>query len=506
MSEAQANRPKTSVPECRIVAANRCGIRDEGDYVLYWMIAQRRVASNFALDYAVDVANACDLPLVIFEPLRIGYRWASDRHHAFIIGGMTDNAAACENANIRYLSYVEREAGEGKGLLKALAKRAAHVVTDEFPCFFLPKIVNAASEQLEEEGVGLSVVDSCGIMPLAASDRVFTTAYSFRRHVHKTVPEHIGDRPCAKVAAAREVKDGASLDFDAERKKWPALGADPKEIDLADLDIDHAVTVVENEPGGRKAGLRALKTFLDNGYAHYADDRNHPDEPAQSNLSGYLHYGHVGAHDVFAAVEDKEGWSPEDAAEKATGKREGWWGMSAWGEAFVDEFLTWRELGYVFCKREPDYTSLKKLPNWAVETLSIHGDDPREELYSDAELDRAQTSDPVWNAAQRQLVREGRIHNYLRMLWGKNVLAWSKTPEIAKDRLIEMNNRYALDGRDPNSYSGIFWIFGRFDRAWGPEREVFGKVRYMTSDSAQKKLKMSGYLEEHADALLNDAG
>lgn len=501
MSDENEDSPETSVPACRIVAANDCAVRDEGDYVLYWMIAQRRVSSNFALDYAIDVANACDLPLVVLEPLRIGYRWASDRHHAFILGGMKDNAAACEDASIRYLSYVEREAGEGKGLLQALAKRAAHVVTDEFPCFFLPKMVEAAGEQLAKEGIGLSVVDSCGLLPLAASDRVFTTAYSFRRHIHKTLPDHIGQRPSADAPAKRDVKDGAKISFDDEKKKWPALDADLDALDLAALDIDHSVSVVEGEPGGREAGLKALKTFLKNGYAHYADDRNHPDEPAQSNLSGYLHYGHVGAHDVFAAVEKKEGWSPDDAAEKATGKREGWWGMSPCGEAFVDEFVTWRELGYVFCKREPDYTSLDKLPDWAVETLSVHGDDPRDELYSDDELDRAQTGDEVWNAAQRQLVREGRIHNYLRMLWGKKVFAWSKTPEIAKNRLIELNNRYALDGRDPNSYSGIFWIFGRFDRAWGPEREVFGKVRYMTSDSAQKKLKMSAYLEEHSEPL-----
>ena len=159
--------------------------------------------------------------------------------------------------------------------------------------------------------------------------------------------------------------------------------------------------------------------------------------------------------------------------------------------------MTWRELGYVFCARRADYASFDSLPEWALATLSAHARDPRPQLYTTAEFQAAATHDPLWNAAQRQLLRQGRIHNYLRMLWGKKILEWSPSPRAALDTLIELNNRFALDGRNPNSYSGLFWTLGRFDRPW-PERAVFGSVRCMTSDSTARKLDVEPYLRRFA--------
>ena len=156
--------------------------------------------------------------------------------------------------------------------------------------------------------------------------------------------------------------------------------------------------------------------------------------------------------------------------------------------------ITWRELGYGFCFHRADYDQYASLPDWAQRTLAEHVKDPRPEHYTPSQLERAQTADPVWNAAQRQLVADGRIHNYLRMLWGKNILAWSRSPQVALATLIELNNKYAVDGRDPNSYSGIFWTLGRFDRPWGPMRPIFGSVRYMTSASTLRKLHLRDYL------------
>ena len=161
----------------------------------------------------------------------------------------------------------------------------------------------------------------------------------------------------------------------------------------------------------------------------------------------------------------------------------------------MDQVITWRELGYVFCHHRPnDYDQFESLPNWAKETLRIHAADTRPTLYSLEQLESAQTHDPIWNAAQRQLRQEGRIHNYLRMLWGKKILEWSASPEEALSTLIQLNNKWAIDGRNPNSYSGIFWTLGRFDRAWGPERPIFGKIRYMSSDSTARKIKLKHYL------------
>ena len=167
--------------------------------------------------------------------------------------------------------------------------------------------------------------------------------------------------------------------------------------------------------------------------------------------------------------------------------------MSQPAEAFLDELVTWRELGYVFCFHRPDYDRFESLPQFALDTLAKHAADKRPHVYSLEQLARAQTHDRIWNAAQTQLVREGTIHNYLRMLWGKKIYEWSATPELALAHMIELNNRYALDGRNPNSYSGIFWTMGRFDRPW-PERKVFGTLRCMTSDSTEKKLDLTTYL------------
>jgi len=168
--------------------------------------------------------------------------------------------------------------------------------------------------------------------------------------------------------------------------------------------------------------------------------------------------------------------------------------MSPEAEAFLDELVTWRELGFNLAHREEDTKTVSSLPDWAQKTLAEHADDPREHIYEGDQFDRAETHDEVWNAAQRQLRTEGRIHNYLRMLWGKKILHWSRSPEEALEIMFELNDRYALDGRDPNSVSGITWCLGRFDRAWGPERPIFGKVRYMTSDSTRRKLRLGEYL------------
>ena len=205
-------------------------------------------------------------------------------------------------------------------------------------------------------------------------------------------------------------------------------------------------------------------------------------------------------HQVVRRILDDVGWTPE-ALGPPTGKRSDWWGVDASAEAFLDEVVTWRELGHVAARWDPLYDRYDGLPAWARATLAAHAADPRPELYSFDELDGARTSDPIWNAAQRQLVRDGVIHNTVRMLWGKRVLAWSPSPEVAFERLVELNNRYAIDGRDPNSYAGIGWVFGRYDRAWGPERPIYGKVRYMTSASMRRKVRLRQWLDDYAEPL-----
>ena len=479
------------VPTERISTVNRAPVRLDGEYVLYWMIAARRTGHNFGLQRAVEHAAMLGKPLVVLEALRAGHRWASTRFHQFVLDGMRDNALGFQRPGVRYYPYLERADGEGRGLLTALAASAAVVVTDDFPCFFLPAMVAAAGRAIP---VAMEAVDSNGLLPMGAIDKVHLTAYSFRRALQNALPAHLLNRPLADPLSALT---GPPPDLPAaiiarwpDALTWLAAGGS-----LNELAIDHRVRPVEMR-GGSAAAQATLQRFLASGLAGYATDRNHPDRDASSGLSPYLHWGHLSSHEVFDAVMTREGWLG-DTPRRATGAREGWWGVSAPAEAFLDQVVTWRELGFNFTSKRDDFDVFESLPAWAITTLEGHQADEREWLYDLHTLEDARTHDPLWNAAQRQLVSEGRMHNYLRMLWGKKILQWSATPREALSVMIELNNKYALDGRNPNSYSGIFWVLGRYDRPWFPERPIYGVVRYMTSENAAKKLRLREYLQRY---------
>jgi deoxyribodipyrimidine photo-lyase len=260
------------------------------------------------------------------------------------------------------------------------------------------------------------------------------------------------------------------------------------DAELAALPIDHGVTPTRLR-GGSEAARAALREFIARKLDRYATERQHPDAAVTSGLSPYLHFGHISVHEVLRAVADHQGRAPDAI-----------YGMGESADAFLDELVTWRELGFNMCVRRADYADYESLPDWARRTLDLHASDPRPDVYDLAELETARTHDPVWNASQTELLREGRIHNSLRMLWGKKILEWSPTPRIALETMIHLNDKYALDGRDPNSYSGILWVLGRYDRPWGPERPIFGLVRYMSSPSATRKLHMKEYLARYGSS------
>lgn len=466
----------------------------QGRYVLYWMIGARRAGWNFALDRAVDWARTLGKPLLVLEALRADYRWASDRLHHFVLDGMRDNQAAFAEFGVGYYPYVEPEAGAGRGLLHALASPAAVVVTDRLPVFDLPQLVDAAVGHVP---VRFEEVDGCGILPLDAAPegQVFTTAYAFRRYLQRTLAEHLTVRPRSRSLDRGDLQPPAAVPADVIRR-WPP--ATPPLVDgtrdLSSLAIDHAVAPIA-APGGQAAAAARLKAFVAGNLSAYAD-RQHPDDDVGSGLSPYLHFGHVSAHEVVARVLRRDGWRPDRLAGTASGAKSGWWGASPEVEAFLDQVITWRELGFNLCARRADYADYDSLPAWALATLAAHAGDPRPHLYSREQLAAAATDDPIWNAAQRQLLRDGRIHSYLRMLWGKKILEWTASPREALEVMIQLNDRWAVDGRDPNSYSGIFWVLGRYDRPW-PERPIFGTVRCMTSASTARKLRLKRYLQRY---------
>ena len=488
----------SKVPLIRIRTCNKQEVSVDGDYVLYWMITYRRATYNFSLQRAVEWAKQLDKPLVILEALRSNYPWASDRLHRFVIEGMADNALHFSKRNVHYYPYVEPRHGVQKGLLKQLASKACVVVSDDFPCFFLPRMLEAASSQIP---VRFEVVDSNGLLPMRAAEQVFARAFDFRRFLQKNLLPHLAEVPKRDPLLRLKLPLLKSLPTKITRR-WPK--SIPNDLlaasdGLRSLPIDHAVQPVMTA-GGSRAANKALRVFLASRLPIYGSDRNQPEQEATSALSPYLHFGNISAHQVFDELTTLEQWTPGKVAVKSSGSSSGWWGLNSEVESFLDELITWRELGYNMCWQRDDYDQYESLPDWAQWTLAEHASDLRQHTYSLEQFEGAQTHDRLWNAAQRQLVREGRIHNYLRMLWGKKILERSASPRDALHTMIELNNKYALDGRNPNSYSGIFWVLGRYDRAWGPERPIFGKIRYMSSKNTARKVRVKRYIEKYSSA------
>ena len=483
------------VPEIRIRPGNSLPVLQSKDFVLYWMTASRRTTWNFALDRAVEWAEKLQKPLVILEALRCGYPWASDRTHRFVIDGMAENACWFEGTDVLYYPYLELVPNAGKGLLAAMASRACIVVTDDFPCFFLPRMVASAARRV---AVLMEVVDSNGMLPIRYAVQAFPTAYAFRRFLQRELPRHLTDHPKANALLKAKLPKAKPLPPEIT-KRWPK--ASPRLLNsgvavLAEIPLDHRIPPVETR-GGNTAAQALLRNFLRNRLPAYPEARNEPAQRGTSELSPYLHFGHISVHQIFSEITSQEGWSLDRLAVRATGSRSGWWGTSQAAEAFLDQVITWRELGFNCCQMRKGYDQFESLPAWALKTLRQHARDERSHVYSVEKFERAETHDALWNAAQTQLLREGRIHNYLRMLWGKKIIEWTRTPQKALEIMEDLNNKYALDGRDPNTYSGIFWCLGRYDRPWGPERPVFGTVRYMSSENTARKFNIREYIRKY---------
>ena len=485
-----------SVDPVRVRVLKDAPLKQRGGGVLYWMTSARRTVYNAGLEQAFALASELQAPLLVVEPLRLRYRYACPRFHTFIIQGMRDNARAFAAARIRYYPYVERAVGESAGMFRAFAETASVVVLDEHPAFHYPALEHALLQSVADTPTRVLSVDSNGLMPLRSVQRRFQRAVDFRRYIQKNVGvalDFIPQHNCMAAGAKR-----AQVSTELQRRFTAVTERELKEPEawVNSLSLRGASAAVDMVGGSDAASLR-LDAFIDNGLVNYAD-RNHPDCPVQSLLSPYLHFGHISAHQVFNQVAEREGWERDSLSTSCKGQREGFWGMGQGAEGFLDQLLTWRELGFNRCIHEPRlYNEYAGLPSWARATLAQHATDQRPVVYSLQELEAAATHDTLWNAAQRQLVTEGAIHNYLRMLWGKKVLEWSPSPEQAFEWLKHLNDKYALDGRDPNSYSGVSWIFGCFDRAWGPERPIFGKVRYMSSDNTRRKLRLKEYLARY---------
>ncbi len=461
---------------------------------MYWMQINRRLHYNYALEYAVSWANKLGKPLLIYEGLNIAYPWACDRFHKFMMEGMKENLDFAKSNDINFFSFLESEKGQGRGLLYKLMEEACMVISDENPVFITRKHNESVSKKID---IPYITIDSNGLIPLGITEKDPYSAYLFRKIMQKHFIEAYTNPPKENPLEDLENRDEVSLDLDF-LSRYPSADKLLENIEktISEFDIDHSVTAIEAK-GTRQASLDKLDDFIENSLFDYNEKRNHPDEQKTSGLSGWLHFGKISEYEIVKAVlaRQPEDWDLSSITPNG-GKNTGFFNGDESIQSFLDEVITWREVGFHYAHHRPDYDKFESLPDWVMETMGDHKSDEREHIYTFEEFEQSRTHDEIWNAAQTQLREEGIIHNYLRMLWGKKVIEWTPDYETALDYLIELNNKYAIDGRDPNSYSGIFWCLGRFDRAW-QEREVFGKLRYMTSESTRRKVKLNQYLDKY---------
>ena len=437
----------------------------EGDFVVYWMRIAARATENPALDVALTAAAALGKPVFVYHALSERYRYASDRLHTFILEGAREVQRACAERGLGYAFHLERK-GDREPVLRQLARRAALVVTDFMP---VQPMLRWDAEVSKE--APLWRVDASCVVPVWRVGKSFERAFDFRAHVQPSWSARLSE-PWRDVvlAAPAWLPELPFAPLALQAVSIPEL--------VASCDIDHSVAPVHHTPGGSSAGLARWRKFRDGKLARYGSDRNDPLKEGTSRLSAYLHFGQLSP--FLVAREAASALTP--AGERETG-----------ASKFLDELLVWRELSWNFCLHHPKHETVDALPAWARDTLRAHERDGRTALPSSEQLARAQTGDLLWDAAQRQLLTHGELHNSVRMTWGKALLGWSRTAQDALATLIDLNHRYALDGRDPASYGGILWCLGAFDRPFPPERPVLGTVRPRPTSEQRERFDVGEY-------------
>jgi photolyase PhrII len=435
-----------------------------GSRVLYWTHHALRSDENPAFDVAVFVAQQLGLPLLVYQGLSEKYQYASDRHHTFILEAARDLQQSYAKLGINFALHVERRGARSPHLAR-LAATSAVVITDDFPI----EATKSWTDRIARSTTVLAVDTAC-IVPMKLVGKSHERAFAFRDATAKMRNSRI-DRPWPSMSAA--VQTEQQLPFESVQLEGRSLA----EL-VAQCDIDHSIGPVSDTRGGSIAGYARWQSFRKSGLRSYAKRRNQIEIEGVSRMSAYLHYGMV---------------SPFRIAREASADR---------AEKYLDELLIWRELAYCFCfyRSNLDYES--SIPGWARSTLSDHRRD-RRDVKSWETLARAQTGSRLWDAAQRSLIKHGELHNNVRMTWGKAILEWSANGQQSLGRLVDLNHRYALDGRDPSSYGGILWCLGQFDRPFSPEQPILGSVRPREVAVHEDRTDMASY-EAKVDRSLVD--
>lgn len=427
-----------------------------GRYVLYWMQQSQRAEFNHALEYAIQRANERHEPLLVVFGLTGHYPEANARHYRFMLEGLAETHSSLAARGIR---LVIRQ-GAPADVALSFAAQASVVVTD---AGYLRHQRQWRHRVAEQAGREVIQVESDVVVPvLSVSDKAEYAARTIRPKILRQLDRFLTDLPTVELARESPRVSGPNLDLsDMDRV-------------LANLNLDANVPPAEGFRGGTSEAHARLKRFLAKGLSAYGQGKPQPDAENISRLSPYLHFGQIAACDVALAV-----------------RRAG----SAKVPAFLEQLIVRRELAVNFVRHTPYYDAYESVPCWARVTLERHRHDPREHLYSISELDACRTHDPVWNALMSEMKRTGFMHNYMRMYWGKKILEWSPSADEAFRTAITLNNRYFLDGRDPNSWTGVGWLFGLHDRPWTP-RPVFGTIRSMSASGLTRKTDVAAFLNK----------
>jgi len=438
------------------------GTNENGHFVLYWMRTAMRADENPALEVAIRIADQQSLPILVYQAISQDYDYASDRHHMFMLEGARDVQTQLLQRGISYVFHLATRDDCGSHLA-TLAEQATLVVTEEMPVDPPRRFLKALASQVATPVI---CVDTACVVPMRLLKKHYTRAFEFRSATKNLYNERL----------TRAWPDSNPAVRPFALSTLPFQPIDLQAADLPELvsrcEIDHAVGPVVDTQGGSNAGYARWNRFIQTGLGRYAARRNNALVDGVSRMSAYLHYGMV---------------SPMRIAREAAAIN------SAGSEKYLDELLIWRELAYGFCFHRADHDKWTALPEWAQATLQTHTGDPRHELYSWEQLARAQTKDAFWNAAQTSLLMQGELHNNVRMTWGKAILNWTKLPQDALKILIDLNHRYALDGRDPASFGGLLWCLGQFDRPFELETKVFGTVRARSTNAHAQRLDSDSY-------------